>query len=251
MTCLRLIQEYNYSKEMESLDIKSVLETDCVLFDDDCALCDIAAQPYCDSMYSICTYVRPSRNPTFNYAAKGFELFQSVDVSATDVSTKAHRKYSEGLIVSLKSCGESAFQVRQALRAAQAAENSFINAFAAVVGHEVVHISNLLTPEKFGDDSNSTVSYKCLPNEEHTNVQLNVAIVCSLSCFKSQLFHAIDSVRLYVDDYELLRSASCTLLFSPLYSQKAVDDIAKLRALRACSKHFSSDSWICVLMNQL
>ncbi len=236
---LSLVQEYNTTQAFAALDLKSACESDCdpTVFDDASCFEIVEMQSCCEATYSICAYLPLSRDPTFNFAVQGFQVYDDSVTIDVCVSGKCTRKRADPFLLSLKSCGESASRTRQLLRCAQGAENAFVDALAALFGHDVVSMSTFVQDEALTD--------------EHSLVQLQSGVVRSLSVFHKFVIQAVDAAKLYADVFEELKTASRMTSVSPLRSQCAIDDICKLRALRAKSKRFSSDSWTCVLLQQL
>ncbi len=237
---LRLVQEYNAMQAFADLDLKSACENDCdpIVFDDASCFEVVAMQSCSEATYSICAYLPPSRDPTFNYAAQGFQVYDDSVTIDVCMSGKSTRKRSDAFLSALKSCGKSSSRTHEALRCAQGAENGFVDALAALFGHDVIAMST------FVQDNEA-------PNEEHSLVQLQSGVVRSLSIFNKFVIQAVLTAQSYADIFEELKKASRMTTVSPLRSQCTIDNIAKLRAPRAKSKRFSSNSWMCVLLQQL
>lgn len=231
---LRVVREFIDQKAIAKLDLKSAAETtmDCDTFQDASACIDIAEVEVCVTSSSICAYLPPSCDPTYQYAECGFIVFKdSVCTSATSDCGKGMHTRSDAILSALRVSGEAAFKATQALRQAQAAQQLYYGACAASFAlHDIPHCKD--KSEKLVDELQS--------------------IVCRHhSGFRDSVHCAARITKNYVAQYEKLRQVAQSSVRTSSHSQCAIDDIAKLCQLRDNSKMFSSDKWICVLLNQL
>ncbi len=228
---LQKVQELNQQRELEKLDLKSTTECDeLVTFDDKDVLVDM--ENVCDfvASWSICTYLLPSRDPTFKYAEQGFDFFDSsCSMTASEICPKSVQKCSDQVLSALKSSGDVSFKTKQALCHAQNAESAYIESVAGVLGRvDVV-------------------------SEEHELIQSNAEMLRHLSEFNTSVCDAVQVAQVYVVQYESLKDTASlvTASYSEKWKKCAVADIAHLRDLHKNSKMFSSDKWVCTLIHQL
>ncbi len=233
---LRKVRDLYDKRELEELGLKTAqeCEEDLVTFDDSSMLSVIedVSPSECSSL--ICAYLPPSRDPTFHYAERGFVFFTtSVSMTTGGASVKSVRKHSDILLSTLKSSGEVAHKARQALCHAQIAEALYIDAVAALIGHVAV-------------DSDGEKS-------EHDLILSNAGVLRCLSEFDTSVCDAVQVAQLYAAQYDVLRDTASSVSLSCLKvrTERAIADIAHLRDLRKNSKMFSSDKWVCTLIQQL
>ncbi len=251
---LRKVRELNEKHAADELGLKTgeECEVEVVMFDDSSMLRD--TEEVCSSVCSssICAYLPPSHDPTFNYAEHGFVFFgTSVTISTSEMSVKSVRKHCDVLLSTLKCSGESAQKARQALCHAQTAEASYIDAVAALIGWDFVAgvIGQNAVAGLSGRDSVKSDGGK----SEHDLIASNAGIVRRLSEFHSHVCDAVQVAQLYAIQYDSLRDTASSVSYScsKCRKERAMADIAHLRDLRKNLKMFSSDKWVCVLINQL
>ncbi len=237
METLRKVRELNEAKEMKKLNLNCGQECNVEQsWDDSSVLCDIDSVEIVMAATSICEYLPPSKDPTFHYAKAGYVMFEAVSVEDAAIQGKGVRKHSDGTLFStLKASGSAALKCQQALRRAQNSQQLFYDSCATVIGRQQL---------PFCDDK-----------DEHAMIELNAEVLQGFSAYKQTVHSAVTAASTYVDEYYALRDAAkMTPLLSPpsmQRKQKIIADIEYLQRLRDKSKCFSSNSWICVLLNQL
>lgn len=233
---LRVVREFLAKRALDKLDLNSATEetVDCEPWHDASAFIDIVEEEVCMSSTSICAYLPPSRDPTYNFAKAGFIVFQdSVSMSAPSHCVKGIRTCSDVILSALQESGDAAIKATQALKNAQSAAHSYYGACAgSLVFHDFPHC-----PEK----------------TEHLFVELQTAVLRWHSDFEKSVYSAVSVMQHYIEQYNKLCEAAKRSVnkSSSSRSQRAIDDVAYLRNLHDRSKMFSSDKWICVLINQL
>ncbi len=144
------------------------------------------------------------------------------------------RKHSHGLFAQLKSSGAASLTCQKALQQAQKSQSAYFDACAALTGREVIPV--------------------CVDKDEHAVIQLQVDVLHRFKQFETDLNLAVRSAQVYVEEYYCLKEASASsmaVVVSSHRKSRIKADIEHLRKLRDKSKRFSSDSWTCVLLNQL
>ncbi len=231
------VRELNDAKEMERLNLNCGKECDVDhSWDDSSVLCEVDCIEIALATTSICAYLPPSKDPTFHYAEAGYVMFEAVSVEDAATQGKGVHKCCEGTVFSsLKASGNAALKCQQALCRAQNSQQLFYDSCAAVIGRQQL---------PFCDD-----------NDEHAMVALHADVLQGYSAYKQNVDSAFQAATKYVDEYSALRDAARTNPASSPPSmqckRKIIAEIEFLRRLRDKSKLFSSDKWICVLMNQL
>ncbi len=231
---LDIVRKFNARKKLEGLECGLECELDDVTLDDDSSCCTVQEYEVCNAMSSICSYLPPSKDPTFRYAEAGYIVFNDgVSVSLTESVPKGVRKRSDAILSALKASGYASFKATQALQAAQTAEDMYVNAHAALFAYDAI---------ADGETTN-----------EHALVKLQANVLHSLCQFQNRVSEAVCSAEGYVQHYYSLRDTAQMMVtaVSVLKKKCARDNIAHLRALRDKSKLYSSDKWICVLLQQL
>lgn len=236
---LKKVRDLTAANAMKKLNLNCAQE--CILDAADCcvdssALCDI--DNFEDSIESttssICAYLPPSKDPTYQYAEAGYVLSEDVSISADAEGGKGVRKRSDGMFSSLKSSGVASLKCGQAVRNAHNAQQVYYDATASLIGHSQL---------PFCDDK-----------DEHAMVQLNVAVLRAVQMYRDSVQVAVTAAQEYVDEYSsLCESAKQFSATAVTANRKAkiIADTEHLRHLRDKSKRFSSDGWICVLLAQL
>ncbi len=236
---IRVVKDFLNKKAMDTLDLKSATEQcEETVFADASELKDIEVFKDCVALTTICAYLPPSRDPMYKYAECGYVVFQqSVTALEPSQSGKGIRRRSDALLSALRVSGEAGLKATQALRQARGEEYSYFGSFAAILAHnELCANIELCSP----DDKS-----------EHSLAQLHTDVLRRGEVFHKSVSNAVTLTNAYVAEYNKLRSMSQQSVHSACRSQHAIDDIEKMRKLRDNSKRYSSDGWICVLMNQL
>ncbi len=180
---LHKVREFNEKRDLEKCGLKTATEFDVnvVTFDDMSVVTDLEDVCASVSLWSICDYLPPSRDPTFQYTVHGFVFFgTSVTMSTSETFVKSVCKRSDPVLCSLKSSGTASFKTKQAVCCAQSAEAAYIDALASVVGRRQVASE--------GD------------NAEHDLIQCNAEVLRRLSEFNTSVCDAVQVAQVYVDE---------------------------------------------------
>ncbi len=226
LKALSVVKEFLANKALAKLDLKSTTdeEIDGEPFHDASALCDIATVEECWMTTSVCEYLPPSRDPTYNYAEAGFASFHdSVSVCDPSCSGKGIRRQSDALLSALKQSGEAGAKAMQALRQAQHAEHLYYGSCLAIVAHNVMPVLDDNDKPFAGDKS------------KHSSVHLLTTVLRRYDDFEKSIFSAVKITKVYKQEYSKLREiaqpAGSVSSCSASRSKRAVDDIAMLRKL--------------------
>ncbi len=233
---LKMVQDLNTKKECEKLNLQCACEEelDVLHLENSSDMSQVPGFKECFATSSICAYLPPSRDPTFHCAEAGYVMFKAVSVTHAASGGKGVRKHSDGLFVSLKSSGAASLKCQKAVQLAQKSQSAYFDASAALVGRDLLPLH--------------------IDKDEHAMIQLNVKVLQRFKQFATDLNAALCSAQVYVEEYYSFREASeasVPTAVSPCRKERIISDITYLRRLRDKSKHFSSDIWVCVLINKL
>ncbi len=236
LKALTVVRDFQSKKALAKLDLKTAneVDADADVFSDASALIDIDEVEQCWMMTTVCAYLPPSRDPTFKYAKAGYAVFQdSVAVCDPSCSGKGIHRRSDMLLSALRHSGEAAAKATQAFKHAKDAEHLYYGSRLAILAHNEL--------PALGDKS------------EHSIVQLQTEVLRRYELFQQSVLSAVKIMEVYKQEYAKLCDTAQHLVSSCSASRlkQAIEEIAKLRKLHDKSKMYSSDKWICVLINQL
>ena len=180
---LQRVRELNAENALKKLNLncahESILDDDCCV--DSSVLCEM--ENYEDSIKvatsTICAYLPPSKDPTFQYAEAGYMLFEGVSVTSGAPGGKAVRKHSEGIFSCLKSSGDASLKCGNAVRKAKSAQEVYYDASAALIGHSQLPF--------------------CDTKDEHAMIELTVAALRAGKSYQESVQSAVTAVQVYVN----------------------------------------------------
>ncbi len=186
-----MVRDLNEKKALKKLNLNcaDVCNLD-VSWEDRSVLSEADEFKSCVAKASICAYLPPSKDPTFQYAQAGYVLFESVDVGDPVSGGKGVRKRIDGLFVSLRSTVNASLKCEQAVLKAQSAQQMYYDSCASIIGCD-----QLAIPLEEDD------------KQEHAIIQLHAGVLRGLSVYQHFVAAAVTAAQAYVEEYYALWQA--------------------------------------------